>query len=202
MTTKIDGYRVCVVGNGVIRNLGISAPYKGALKEDKIRNIMGEGKTINFLREEDASGCLLTPADVSKNGSIEKALDFFGYRRLEGTFYVEKYAELGREGFHKTGDDIITGDKIEGEESEDGQKTETSREEENTNEQEPTPEQGNVENGNNEENNGDNSSGEGDVTSDAKDEKVIGESEPGNTVNNVEINKNQQHNGKKKNNNK
>ena len=127
---KIDGYRVVVVGNGVIRNLGLSAPYKGALKEDKIRNIMGEGKSINFLQKEDASGCLLTPADIAKRGSIENALNFYGFRRNGNTYYVEKYAELGTEGFHKKDEEIIAGEVADGEEngehtSEEGQASES-----------------------------------------------------------------------------
>lgn len=207
---KIDGYRVCIVGNGVIRNLGISAPYKGALKEEKLRNIMGEGKSINFLKENDASGCLLSPADVMKNGSIEKALEFYGYRRMGATYFVEKYAELGTEGFHKTGDDIITG-KIVGDDLENGKTAEGSGEEETGDEQEPKSESEDNENGNNEEGTGENTGEEtGEPNAPVGDngdeitKATIEENTPVNTGSNgaVEINKQNQNNVKKKNNNK
>ena len=77
-------YRVCVVGTGIIRCKGISAPYEGTLFESDLIKVFAENRSVNLFKYDEAkdtyvSGHLFSSADfLSAGRSIEKMIENAG----------------------------------------------------------------------------------------------------------------------------
>ena len=86
-------FKVVVCGSGVIRQLGVSAPYTGKIYEDRLEGMLKDGRSINFLKITDGNevtGYLMSKEDFMNAGmSIEKALNNKGYV-IDGRYVVKK----------------------------------------------------------------------------------------------------------------
>jgi hypothetical protein len=94
-------YRVCVVGTGIIRCKGISAPYKGTLFESDLIKVFAENRSVNIFKydednDEYISGHLFSYTDFLSSGrSIEKMIENAGYKHDYPRRCILKVETLG-----------------------------------------------------------------------------------------------------------